>query len=710
MILTKSITKKTILLLLLLFVLPACARVSVALFPLKNQRDHRISDWIGYSMPEIFFRKLSLVSEVQVWDPVFLFSVDTLCWDMTSDSLLMIHKKRWKWDYAIGGTFTADADSVWMTFIIAKQKDNKLFSVKKKIKGDIDRQIYLCSTMLTDILKFLKIEITPTAQNQINEIITDNNSVYATYATGYGYEIHKKIHNAISVYNRVLDMNEMFTPALFRIGMLYSRCRKRKDAGYYVSKAVQRSSDSPLYVSEMAQYLLLSNKLKKALSFINSKRAILEKTAEGMKAIGMAYLMQGEYQRAVSMLTRAVALGPSDLETEFVLGRAYLKLGHFTTAADIFGRLIKYRPYYTRYYSFLGEAYRDAGKLMESSNVLENAMKLDPDNVPNLINLSNTYFKLGWYDKAEQFLLRAIEINDELSEIYINLGVVYWHMKRLSKAEEMFIIASNDKVYSQSAMINQGNMLFLSGNIRQAIKFYKRADKKGKKNEVTLHNLALAYLSIKKTKEAIACFDELLMLSPDRIDVLIRQAELVSSQGMDDNAELYYRKILDISPEHRVTMAKLISLYEKQKRYKEAMQIVEGYLATYPQDREYRIKLPDLYRSMGWYDVAVSEYENLLQDKDYKNDSEIYLGIGKSQRDKIIKKGTKGVERAIYNLKKAIELDINDPQPDLIIASIYMDIKNYKNLAIEHWQQAYRKSNNSDQKQEIADLIAGAKK
>jgi tetratricopeptide (TPR) repeat protein len=630
-------------------------------------------------------------------------------WELESDSLMNIHKNRWKWDFAIGGFYKANADSVWITVKAARLKGNKIVTKKKRVMGEIRQHLNLCSDLFYSLLSLIDYKISQEDSLKLRKAATRDNNVYATYAMGYGYEMHDEISSAISAYSRVVEMDNRFAPAMHRIGMLYSRARKKEEAQKYLDKAVSLSPKSSVYAAGMAELLMYGKAPEKAISFIDSKRSLLEKTVAGMKAIGMAYILNGEYQRAVSVLTRAVAAGPSDLETDFILGRVYLSLGQFTTAADIFGRLIKYRPQYTRYYSFLGEAYREAGRLMESSDVLETAMKLDPYNVPNLLNLANTYFRLGWYQKAEQYLIRARDLNPDMGEILINLGVLYWHMNKRGNARKMFNLAVEKNINVQSALNNQANILFLSGNVKKAIKMYKRADKSGKKSEVILYNLALAYLSAGKVKDAIAYLDEVMLISPDRLDVLIMQAQLAVRREKIEDAELYYRKILDLSPGHRETIIKLTALFEKQERYEDAIKIVEEYLNDFPQDLTFRLRLPDLYRKRGWYEVALSEYQNMLQDRSLKNSAKVWLGIGQSQYDIIRFKGGRDYEKAIYNLKKAIELDPRDPEPDIIIGSIYMYYKNYRDLAMEHWNKAYNKASTSAERKRIKELIAGKK-
>ncbi len=679
-------------------------------FPLENQTDNKLLDWIGSSVPEVFFRKLSDLPGIQAWDPVFLFSVDSTGWQLKSDSLIVLHQSRWEWNIAIGGSYKADADSVWLNIKVVKIINNKIKVKQKKIYGKVKSQLQTCAELCIKLLPLLDIKISSKDSAKLKKIETENSSVYAMYAAGYRYEMWNNANNAVSVYSSVIDMDGSFAPALYRIGMLYAHSRKRKKAWNYLDKAVLHSSNSSIITAKMAEFLIYGNEPDKAMSFIKSNRSVLEETAEGLKAIGMAYILKGEYQRAASLLTRAVAAGPSDLETDFILGKAYLYLGQFQMAAEIFSRLVKYRPRYTRYYSFLGKAYREAGRLMESCAVLENAMKIESDNVPNLINLSNTYFTLNWFEKSEQLLIRAMNLNPNLSEIYVNLGVLYWHKGKKNDAIRMFNRAAEDPINVQSAINNQANMLFFSGDIRKAIRMYKRADKFGKKSEIIFYNLALAYLSVGKMKEAALCFDEVLLLSPGRLDILFKQTQLASKRGLYQKAELYYRKILEQTPFNMEVISKLITLLERQERYKDAVQIVEVYLKNFPQDMEYRIILADLYRKMGWYEVAVMEYQNLLKEKEYKENPKVYLGLGKSMYDMIRFKNARNYDRTIYNLKMAAKLDPANPEIDLIIGSIYMDYKHYTNMALEHWKKALSKTFDNSKREEIEELIKGTKK
>lgn len=679
---------KILLLLLFLGASSAFARVSVALFPLYNKSAEPRYDWIGSAVPEVFFRKMSEFSDIQVWDPVFLFSVDSLGWQLHSDSLLAIHRNRWGWNVVIGGFYTVVSDSVCISLCVRSFTDTGSAVSQIRIEDLVISHIQNCSRLLFKTLPLLQHTISSEDSIKVRSLITADCDVYAAYAAGYGYEMQGLLNHAISAYSTVIDLDDSFILALFRLGKIYSRARKKEYAWKYLSKATSQVSHSSLVIAEIAEYMVYNDQPVKALAYIESHRNVLEKTTHGMKIIGMAYILMGEYQRAVSILTRAVASGPSNLETDFILGKAYLLLGQFANAAEIFTRLTKYQPLHVRYYSFLGEAYREAGKLMESCQILESAMRIDPDNVPNLLNLSHTYFALKWYKKAEQLLIRAKERAPEMAEIYVNLGVLYWHMDREQEAKSIFDQLQTKKMCMQSVLNNQANMLFLGGQTQQAIKRYKEADKHGKKSETVLYNLAQACFSVGNIKDAALYLDELLLLSPERLDVLKQRAHIALIRGRQDNAEHYYRKILDLSPHHKETLRHLIAVLEQQQRYKDAIEITEKYLTDFPQDQELRLIVPDLYRKMGWYEVAYQEFQNLSNEKEYRENAFLYLGMAKCMYNMIQFKDRRNYESTIYAFKKAAQLDPVNPEPFVIIGEIYLFYLYNKQRAIEYWQEA----------------------
>ncbi|MBD3393673.1 MAG: tetratricopeptide repeat protein [Chitinivibrionales bacterium] len=685
------------------------SRTRVAVFPLENTTGDPLVEWVGQGVPEYFFRTLDALPGIQVWDPVLIMQVDSSAWKFDSDSLLSAHARRWKWDIAVGGLFKATDDSVWLRLRSVRPAAGQLAKKEWRTRGALSEYAELRSKLLFEVLVSVGYEFAAKDAAGLKTARVRNAEAYATFARGYGYEMRGKAEDALSSYLHAIEFDKSLGEAHYRMGVLYRTAGVVEKAREALEKAVSLMPDRQAVVAEMAAFLVENESVEASEAFVSQHRSILETGAAGMRAIGMSFIATGEYSRAIAILTRAVAAGPSGLATDFTLGQAYLASGLFAQAADVFNRLIAYRPRHSRYYALLGSAYRQEGRLMESSRVLELAVNLEPRDISNLVNLSNTYFRIGWYEKAEQVLRRALEIDSSAGAVYLNLGVVYWHTGNAAASRDMFAKASQHAQSIQSAFNNEANILFLAGDIKNAVKAYRRADKVGKKNEVVLFNLGQAYRALGKKKEAAVCFDEVLLLSPARLDVLTVRAKIAEELGEEEDAEQYYRKIVQSSPQNREALSRLIKLLVSHERFEEAAEFVKEALEDFPGDRVLRLMLPEIYLKMEWYKVAVMEYEALIADAEFKEEPQCYLGLGRAHFELIRTQNARNYDATISYLKKAVELDPRSAEPEILMGILYMDYKEYPSQAMEHWRNALSKAESSATRRKVRTLMAEAR-
>ena len=684
----------------------ADALTRITVNPLVNKSGGKVYEWISAAIPESFFRQAQCLQGFQIWEPTFLFSADSTGWTMESDSLLKQNWDRWGWDAACGGSYSVLEGTITIELKVYSVKNGRVFRKKLVEKGEQKSIGALCSGLFLQFLR--SVDYTPAAAQQqcIARPLTGSVDAYATYVAGYGFEMRRNFSAAITAYYRAVEIAPGFSDALCRIGKMYAAAGVLDSARTFFDKC--GFSGNATIAAEVADFYAHHELPEKSLKFLQANRQLLEQTAAGMKAIGESLLLTGEQQRAIAILNRALAQGPSDLETDFVLGKTYLSVGDFTKASDVFNRLVKYRPDCVRYYALLGNAYRSSGRLMESAKVLENADKLENGNVTILVNLAQTYFDIGWLSDAEQLLLRAQEKEPDGIEICVNLGVVYWRMGKRDRAAALFTRAGKLGIHLQSVYNNQGNILFLGGDADKAVDWYLKAEKAGRKNEVVLLNLAQAYLSMNKLNKAAYYFEEVRRMSPERLDVLIQLADIADKRKKQGEAELNYRKILDLSPHNEDVLVKLLAIMIKQERYKEALEPLEAYLNDFPNNKKMALLQADLYNRMGWYEVSAMKFQNII--RDFPDSWEGFFGLGKDMFDVIRFKNGRDYDKAIYYLKTASDLNRTDPRPEYIIGTIYMDYKNFRELALDNWKNSLAKATAPSMIKILKDLIAKAQK
>jgi tetratricopeptide (TPR) repeat protein len=692
---------------LLCITFSAPCRTSIALFPLQNRTADPLLDWIGFAVPDMFFRGLQAAGEMQVWDPVFLFGADSVGWRMDSIAPLKEHAGRWRWNYALGGSYTIDSDTISITFRIVQRKESQFSRKETKLRCTESACAARLCDSLASVVRAFNAGISPAAVTGLTSILDSKPWAYSSYARGYGYEMNNQFAEAISAYSCAIARDPRMADAYSRIGSLYALTGNLRMGIRYLDSAIACSAQKAQPVACKANILIKHGLPAEALAFVQKNRVMFETTLDGMLAIGRAYGINGEYDRAIASLTRVVAAGAPDLSASSDLGSAWRAAGNFDQAADIFTTLTEYRPMYTNYRVLLGSTYRLAGHMMESFSVLEAALRLEPDNPAILISLAVTCFDLKWYDKSRQLLLKSLAIQPRSGEALVNLGVIYWFIGKSDSASALFAQAVRcAPELSQAAMNNEANMLLRSGKINPALKSYRQADATGKKSMVVLTNMGDALAAIGRDDDAFASYEEALFLAPNSPEILLKQADLALRMQRDTVAENSLRKLLEMNPyDHDVTM-RLALLCKKQQRFKNAVTLIEDYLTHFPSDRPFRLLLPATYRAMKWYEVAIMEYEKLIADPAYRDDPECYLGLGLAYYDLIRFKRFMDFDKAIRYLQLASDRDPANPEPEIAIGRIYRDHRQLYEPAIEHWKKALARTADPQTRKTVERLIA----
>lgn len=697
-----------ILLFLYVVITPVSAvRSSIVLFPLRNNDNNVINDWVKYLIPEYFSRKLSMIEGIRVWDPVFMFQTDSTGWDMQSDSLLMRHCTRWKWDACVGGSYSVDNDSIQITLKISWVTGTRQqVGMEIKKKALFNDCLHLCASLLLQTCSLLRYSINSEDSLRITRLLKVSSPAYFTYCAGYGFEMNGLFAEAQTAFSRALELDPAFTIARCHSGNIFLRTGNIKQARKVFAKLLRSKKHSLQTRAMTANFAVEQMERKQSFKYMMDSREELEKSAAGLLVIGKYYRRTGEFQRAIAVLRRAIAWGPSDLTAEYLLGVTYLQSGDYSVAIDLFNRLISMRPDYIRYQVSLGAVYRSAGRLMEALAVLETVRKREPDNIMVLIEIAHTYFALRWYRKAGQVLEQANRLTPNRSKILVDLGIVYWHENRQREAVECFRKAATNKAGRQASLVNTGNINLLSGDLERAVKAYQKAYTFGKNNPVVLYNLAMAHLKKGDKKRAVRYLDELQLLVPGRIDLLIMRAKIAQETGNVADAEIAYRSILENDPYNQMAIDGLIKLLIAQKRFEEATFRLEEYLEAMPARGDLMVLLADAYRKQEWFEVAIVKYQMVI--RDFPEYGAGYLGLARCMYEMITNGKSQQYDETLYALKQASGKEPANAEPHIMMADIYKNYKHYTQLAVEQWRKALEKTSDRKERKMIEDKISAA--
>jgi len=312
--------------------LQAQGRVALVAFPLVNEDTvaPELSQWASCVPAECLSRIGHYVPELQVWETAFLFPIDSSGWRLESDSLIRIHQQRWHWDFAIGGSYRTSGDTVSVTLKAVRVSGERVAHRSFNISGTL--MVEMMGRLLLDFFNSIEgVRIGRSAIEAMERAVCEDR-VYRTYAAAYRYEVHGEYQAAASAYHRACDMAPSLAAAALRLGLLYARGRDFDRASQWLNRAGDAAPGDAVVVGSVASFKVARTPLDKAASYLSGREGLLERSAEGLTALGSFHYRRGEYQRAVALLTRALAMGPSNLESDLALGKAYLAAGNFAMA------------------------------------------------------------------------------------------------------------------------------------------------------------------------------------------------------------------------------------------------------------------------------------------------------------------------------------------------------------------------------------------
>jgi len=682
---------------------------SVTVFPLVNKSQDTLYNWVSYTVPESFTRLLSSVDGVRVWDPIFMFQTDSLCWRMASDSLLLVHCGRWAWDAAIGGNYTVIGDSIRIDLKIVWVTGTRQHLSMNIVRTTTEQGLpALCTELLLSSCALLKISISSEDSAQILARSMVKKSAYFTFCAGYGMEMTAQYSEAQTAYNHAISIDPECIIARCRAGGIYLRTGNVDAARNIFKHIVHSKHHTHVTMAMNVGFAVDYFPPRTSYKVIEKYRTGLERSAAGLTVIGKWYLTTGEYQRAIAMFRRAIAWGPGNLDSEFLLAMAYMSSGEYAAATELFNHLISIRPDYIRYQVSLGAVYRKDKRHMESLAVLEAARKKEPENTMVLVELAHTSFALSWYRKAGQLLELARRIKPDENDILIDLGIVYWHEKRIADSERCFALAAKESRGKRAVLVNVGNMHLMEGETAKALDAYRKAGNTGKRNPEILYNSAVAYMQRGNKKAAAKYLDQLLQLTPARVDLLVIRARLAVLLGKTEDAEMAYHKILENDPYSDMAVEGLVKLCIEQKKYEEAIYRVESYLEVKPARGDFMMLLGDAYRAQGWYEVALVKYELVTQA--FPEYAPGYLGMARSMYDMVVFKNFTRYDDVLYTLKNAAEKSPKSPEPDEMMGDIYWTYKRDRATAFAHWNKAITLVTDTREKKRITKKMQKADK
>lgn len=429
------------------------------------------------------------------------------------------------------------------------------------------------------------------------------NDIRAHNLMGIALTASGKIEEANTHFQKAIELNPRFYPALKNLAINEMRLNRIAEAKAHFTQALEFGPDDPVanlalgeihfnekQFAEAAQHYDRSRDLpfkdpratlNYATSLLESNRA--EKAIETLEKLppeadaasrfeaGVIFARLGKPESAASQFELARKDYPDPYEVTFNLTLAYVKSRNFKAAIGVAGGYLAKGQKKAELYNLLSQAYEGNGQTVEAYNALRTATQIDPKDENNYLDLATLCVDHANYDLG-------LEI--------VNIGIKN--------------IPQSDRLYFQ-----RGTLLAMKGQSAQAVGDFETAGKLAPNKSLPHAARGIVLLELGETPKAIALLRQRASASPDDYMVQYVLGEALNRSGPalkspeENEAIRALEKSVSLNPDFAASRAVLGKLLLRRNEVDRAITELEKALELDPQETSSLYQLAQAHRRKG---------------------------------------------------------------------------------------------------------------
>lgn len=369
--------------------------------------------------------------------------------------------------------------------------------------------------VVNGLLAMLEVTPAPEELRRMARRGTQVAGAYDFYIQGRGYLLNfdrpENIENAISVFQKAVELDARFAPAHTGLGEAYWRKYGETHETRWLAPA-QAACQRALELDD--------------------------DLAAAHICLGRLFNSRGQYESAIQEFERALRDEPTSDDAYRGLAVAQEHVNQAGQAEQTYQRAIRLRPHYWASYNWLGAFYFRHGRYTDAAAQFEKVISLVPDSFQGYSNLGGAYFALGRYPEAIAMFERSISIRPTYFGLS-NLATVYFQLRRFEDSARTFERATQLDDRDYVLWGNLGDAYFLAPGRRaaaaealhRAIALAKEKYAVNPRDAYLLANMATYYAMLGDATAAQAWLREALREDPKDPRVLFKAARVHNHLG-----------------------------------------------------------------------------------------------------------------------------------------------------------------------------------
>ncbi|MGO9256106.1 MAG: tetratricopeptide repeat protein [Bryobacteraceae bacterium] len=435
---------------------------------------------------------------------------------------------------------------------------------------------------------------------------------------------------AEELYRRVIGLDKAYELAYRELYRLFILQGKADDGEQVLKLAMANNPKQYSFMTMLALHYSLLRRRDDMVGVLQQIKAHAKEFDQAYVTVGDFYLRIGDMDSAVREYREGMskdASHKSNYEKRII--EVYMRQGKRAEAAEIAGQILKDDRNDADARGLEASFMLDKGEVNRALGELQAVVAHAPENFVAHYNLGRAHAARGEWEQARQQFEKAIQLRPD----YV--------LARLALAQ----LEVQRGEYDAALKTSQQILRIDKNNINA--KLIESASMMGEK----------------KFGESRVLLDQMIKSNPGTPEVFFQVGVVNLAENKFKEAEEAFQKSYQLDPNKSRGLLGIVETDIAQNKADEAMQMLRTELDKSPNRLDLRLALGNTAVRAGKYDLAITEYEKLLNalDKNSRQRGDVYLRIGETYR----RKGD--LNGAIVNLQKAREFQ---PENEVVMVTL----------------------------------------
>jgi tetratricopeptide (TPR) repeat protein len=300
-------------------------------------------------------------------------------------------------------------------------------------------------------------------------------------------------------------------------------------------------------------------------------------------------------------------------ENELLMNRAKAAVlsRDFPLAVRLYKSLLRQKPQDIDLLMELGNLYVKSGNDDLALSVFKQIITLHPDHFDALNNLGGVYRRLRKYPESIAVLEQALATGYDGPQVLYNLGSTYKLMEKYDDAIECFEEVISQNPLDALAFNHVGVIHALRGDHEAAVASYTRGLKIDQNHPVLLYNMARSLEALGKSDSALSAYEGALRSKPGWLEAIDAYSHLLVRQKRTKDAANVLAPALRLHPKDVKLHTRLGKAYMRQYDFGHAEEAYEGALSCNESYEPALSGLAMVQEELGKVDDAVKTMQRL---------------------------------------------------------------------------------------------------